>query len=50
MTSVIEIGFSENKQNTGRLQLPSGTQFFFKQGPDGAPTSGDIFISFIIAG
>lgn len=48
--SIIEIGFSENKQNIGRLQLPTGTQFFLKQGPDGAPTIGDLFISFIFAG
>lgn len=47
---IIKIGFSENKQNLGRLQLPNGTQFFLKQGPDGAPTTGDLFISFIYAG
>jgi len=50
MTSVIEIGFSENKQNIGRLLLRTGTQFFLKEGPDGPPTAGDLFISFIFAG
>ena len=47
---IIQIGLSENKQNVGRLQLAVGTQFFLKQGPDGAPTTGDLFISFIYPG
>ncbi len=48
--AIMNIGFSENKQNIGRLQLPIGTEFFLKQGPDGPPTTGDLFISFIFAG
>lgn len=43
------VNFSSSKQNTGRLELPAGTQFYLKQGPDGAPTAGDIYITLIYA-
>ena len=45
----IVIDVSGNKQGTGRLSFPKGTQFYVKQGPDGAPASGDISISTIYA-
>jgi len=44
---VITLDVSSNKQGTAKLSIPSGTQFYLKQGPDGAPTSGDISISAI---
>lgn len=44
---VINIDFSSFKQGTGKLGLPKGTQFYMKQGPDGAPSSGDLYISVI---
>lgn len=47
--SILPIDFSGNKQGTSKLSLPIGTQFYLKQGPDGAPTSGDISISGIYA-
>lgn len=46
---VLELNFSSAKQNTGRLELPAGTQFYLKQGPDGAPTAGDLYINLIYA-
>lgn len=42
------IDFGSNKQGTSKFLLPSGTQFYLKQGPDGAPTTGDLYISFLI--
>lgn len=47
--ATLTIDVSGNKQGTAKLSLPSGTQFYLKQGPDGAPTSGDISISAIYA-
>ncbi len=44
---VLNIDFSALKQGTGKLGLPKGTQFYMKQGPDGAPTNGDLYISII---
>lgn len=46
----IAFSFSANKQNTGKLELPNDTQFYIKQGPDGAPTDGDLYISIVYAG
>ncbi len=43
--STVTLDISGNKQGTGKLGLPLGTQFYMKQGPDGAPTSGDLFIT-----
>jgi hypothetical protein len=48
--TALTINFSSSKQNTGRLELPLGTQFYLKQGPDGAPTAGDLYITLIYAG
>lgn len=48
--TTMTINFSSAKQNTGRLELPVGTQFYLKQGPDGAPTAGDLYITLIYAG
>lgn len=42
------IDFGANKEGTGKYLLPTGTQFYLKQGPDGAPTTGDLYISFLI--
>lgn len=41
----LTLNFGANKQGTGQLILPKGTTFYLKQGPDGAPTSGDISIT-----
>jgi hypothetical protein len=46
----IAFGFSANKQNVGKLELKKSTQFYIKQGPDGAPTEGDLYISVVYAG
>ena len=48
-TSSLTIDVSGNKQGSGRLAFPLGTQFSIKQGPDGAPTTGDISITAIYA-
>lgn len=45
--TVVPVEFGSNKEGTGKFILPVGTQFYLKQGPDGAPTSGDIYISFL---
>lgn len=45
--STISLDVSGNKQGATKLGLPVGTQFYIKQGPDGAPSSGDIFISIL---
>ena len=42
------IDFGSNKEGTGKYILRLGTQFYLKQGPDGAPTTGDLYISFLI--
>jgi hypothetical protein len=44
-TSDVVIDIGSNKQGTALLSLPTGTQFYLKQGPDGAPTGGDIGIT-----
>lgn len=44
---VFNIDFSSFKQGTGKLGLGKGSQFYMKQGPDGAPTAGDLYISVI---
>lgn len=41
------IDIAGNKQGCGKLSFVKGTQFYIKQGPDGAPTSGDLAISAI---
>jgi len=41
------LDFGANKEGTGKFILPSGTQFYLRQGPDGAPTTGDLYISFL---
>lgn len=43
----IFVNLAANKQGTAKLGLPKGTQFYAKEGPDGAPGSGDIYISVI---
>lgn len=43
------VDVSGNKQAAGRLAFPAGTQFYAKQGPEGAPSSGEISISIIYA-
>lgn len=48
--NTIVLDFSTNKQNTGRLELPVGTQFYIKQGPEGAPSAGDLYITLVYAG
>ena len=42
---MLSVNLGANKQGTATFALPSGTQFYLKQGPDGAPTTGDIAIS-----
>lgn len=42
---IFQIDVSGNKQGTARLAFPVGTQFYLKQGPDGAPSAGDISIT-----
>lgn len=42
------VDFGANKEGTGKYILHKGTQFYLKQGPDGAPTTGDLYISFLI--
>lgn len=49
MASSLVLDVSSNKQAAGRLAFPKGTQFYLKQGPDGAPTTGDISITAIYA-
>jgi hypothetical protein len=34
-----------DKLATGKISFPKGTQFYVKQGPDGAPSSGNISIT-----
>lgn len=46
---VFPIDISSNKQGTGKFALPKGTQFYVKQGPDGAPTAGDLSITTLYA-
>lgn len=41
------IDVSSNKQASSQLAFPKGTQFYIKQGPDGAPSGGDISVSAI---
>lgn len=43
--TVINIDISSNKQGTSKFAFPAGTQLYLKQGPDGAPTSGDICVT-----
>ena len=43
--SNVAIDIAANKQGTAILSLPVGTQFYMKQGPDGAPSTGDIGIT-----
>ncbi len=47
-TTMEPINLGGNKEGTGKFVLPAGTQFYLIQGPDGAPTTGDLFISFLI--
>tara|TARA_Y100000034_G_scaffold103986_1_gene130173 strand:+ start:807 stop:1037 length:231 start_codon:yes stop_codon:yes gene_type:complete len=44
---VIDVG--GNKQQISSLAFAIGTQFYLKQGPDGAPSSGDIALTPIFA-
>lgn len=46
-TSSFTINFGSNQQGTGYLSLPKGTQLYIKQGPDGAPSDGDIGVTAI---
>jgi len=43
----ISVDISANKQSNGQLSFPKGTQFYVKQGPDGAPAGGDISVTTI---
>lgn len=43
--TVVQIDIAGNKQGDGRLSFPSYTQIYIKQGPDGAPTTGDIAVT-----
>lgn len=47
-TSLV-IDVSGNKEGTGKLAFPKGTQFYVKQGPDGPPDGGDISLTAIYA-
>lgn len=46
----IEINVAANKQGTSQFAFPKGTQFYVKQGPDGAPSGGDISVTAIYGG
>lgn len=46
---VIPINLSANRTTIDTPALGRYTQFYAKQGPDGAPTKGDIAISFVTA-
>lgn len=46
----IEINVASNKQAASQLAFPKGTQFYVKQGPDGAPAAGDISVTSIYGG
>lgn len=37
--------FGANQESQSILYLPAGSQFYIKQGPDGAAASGDLFIT-----
>jgi hypothetical protein len=41
------LAISANKQSTGMLSFAKGTQFYIKQGPDGAPAGGDFSLTAI---
>ena len=43
----LEFNVCANKQHTSKLEFPLGTQFYIKEGPDGPPTTGHIFMSFV---
>jgi hypothetical protein len=45
--SFIPINISGNAQGNGLLGLPEVTQFQVKQGPDGAPSAGDISVTIL---
>jgi len=45
----LSIDVSGNKQGSGQLAFPKGTQFYVKQGPDGASSTGDISLTAIYA-
>jgi len=48
--SILEtIDIGANKQDNGRLEIAKGTSVYVKQGPDGAPSAGDIYISYMYA-
>jgi hypothetical protein len=47
-SGLVILDFAANKEGTSKLFLPAMTQFYLKQGPGGAPTQGEIEISFII--
>ena len=49
-TSSLTIDLSGTKLAKVKVSFALGTQFYLKQGPDGAPTTGDISISTIYAG
>lgn len=44
---IFSIDFGANKEGTSKLFLPQGTQFYLKQGPGGAPSSGEIVLTFV---
>lgn len=46
----ITINVAANRQSTGQLAFPKGTQFYLKQGPDGAPSGGDFSVAVIYGG
>ena len=46
----IEINVAANKQGLSQLAFPKGTQFYVKQGPDGAPAGGDISVTAVYGG
>jgi len=48
-TPPIAIQFAANKQQDGRMSLAKGTTIYIKDGEDGSPSAGDIYISIISA-
>ena len=46
-SSSVSLNVSGNKQGTGKLAFAAGTQFYIKEGPDGAPSSGDLSLTMI---
>ncbi len=44
---IFSIDFGANKEGTSKLALPVKTQMYLKQGPAGAPTSGEIVVTFV---